>query len=432
MPLPLPADFLRRLPPARLVIVCFMALAVGLSMALISLAKLLLFVGGGLVLVGSLLRSRQRHTHLPATPAQPSTWLILAALAVFTLTLAWTSAPEGEALSAIGKHGKLLVVPLLVLLLRTRREALLALGWYAAGQLFLLGSSWALAFHLRLPWATSRSAVSDYSVFSTYLDQSIMTALFAALCWHLRGLLASRAARIAAVCVALAAVANVVGLLQGRTGHVVAIAMVSLAILWELPQRWRLAGLLVPFLVLGIVAAGSAKVRDRLVLVGTEVTHYNQDAQIETSSSQRLNFWHRALQAIAERPLAGHGAGSWNTEYNRLEGGRARAHTDVVRNPHQEYLLWGVEAGIGALLLFVALLACLWREAGGAPRDEARAARSAVAAVAVACLFNSSLFDAQMGDYFCVALGLTLALALRSGEPQPSREAAAAAAAAVV
>jgi O-antigen ligase len=40
-------------------------------------------------------------------------------------------------------------------------------------------------------------------------------------------------------------------------------------------------------------------------------------------------------------------------------------------------------------------------------------------ALVIACLFNSSLYDAYIGDFFCLALGLLLAYGARSlGQPQ--------------
>ncbi len=136
-------------------------------------------------------------------------------------------------------------------------------------------------------------------------------------------------------------------------------------------------------------------------------------------SGERLNFWRRSVQAIAERPLTGFGVGSFNREYNRLDAGRGNPQTFVVRNPHQEWLLWGVEAGIGGLLLFSWLMWSMFRDARhGDPRC-ARATVSVLAALAVACMLNSTLFDAAIGDFFCVTIGLLLALGLRSTTTHP-------------
>jgi O-antigen ligase len=407
----MPAFFLKNKPSPRLLIVCLAATSVGLAMAIISLAKALLLVGGTAVLIAAWCRKD------PAgTPPRPfwTPLAVLLALAGMALTLFWTAAPMDEALVALGKHGKLLVIPLLVCLIHTRREAVLALACFAGAQLFTVLSSWMLILHLPVPWASAGSALVDHAVFTSHLDQPIMMSVFAALCWQLRGLVPGRRSLYLVAAVILLALGNVLFFMEGRTGHVAAIGLLSLALIWEFPRRYKFAAVAVPFVVVLVLVAGSSKLRERLFQVGTEVNLYEQTANIDTSSSQRLNFWRRSLQAIQERPLTGHGVGSWNQEYNRLEGGKGRSGTDVVRNPHQEYLLWGVEAGIGGLLLFCGVLLAMLRDALRLPTQEYRAALSVLAAMALSCLFNSSIFDATIGDFFCVAMGLTLALGLRS------------------
>jgi O-antigen ligase len=46
-----------------------------------------------------------------------------------------------------------------------------------------------------------------------------------------------------------------------------------------------------------------------------------------------------------------------------------------------------------------------------------------VAVLAIACLFNSSLFDALIGEYFCIVIGLLLALGLRPRPDAPTQPA---------
>jgi len=64
---------------------------------------------------------------------------------------------------------------------------------------------------------------------------------------------------------------------------------------------------------------------------------------------------------------------------------------------------------IGLALLGNVLLAA-WRDSGRVIVQTARASQSVLAALVIACMFNSSLFDATIGDFFCVALALVLAL----------------------
>jgi O-antigen ligase len=404
---------------ARLAIVCLAAASVGLSMVFISIAKLLLVIFG----LATLLLTRR-------TPASPSpltaTWTpiaLLLALLMFALSLLWGVAPPAEALGSLAKYGKLLVIPLMMLLIQSKREAMYALGAFMLAQLFLLTSSWMLVARLPVPWATSNMALTNYAVFSSYLDQSIISAVFAALCWHLRFLTPGRFGRHRAVLAAFLALVMVLFVFRGRSGHVVAIALLSITIMWELPKRYRAAVVLLPFILALGLYAGSGKVRERLSLVATEVQAYSSHEQQATSSGIRLNFWQRAAQLIAQHPLAGSGVGSWSIEYNRLQSAQNPAHPPIASNgnPHQEYLLWGVQLGIPGILMFIGLLLCVLRDTLKMETPYARAAQSALLALTVACLFNASIYDAQIGDFFCVLLGLLLALGLTQNTAASTR-----------
>lgn len=152
---------------------------------------------------------------------------------------------------------------------------------------------------------------------------------------------------------------------------------------------------------------------------------FAEQSNNRSSSGERLNFWHRSLQAIAERPLSGFGLGSFNQQYRRFDAGRGNPITFGVKNPHQEFLLWGVEAGVGAMLLLCALLFGLYRDLCLGERPAVRAGASAMAALLISCMFNSILFDAAIGDFFCVTIGLLMALSLRTApEPAPQGRAA--------
>lgn len=409
----------------RLAIICMAAASVGLSMAIISIAKFLLLICGMATL---LFAKRAPEAGKPLAGMRTSV-AILVTIFAFSLSLLWTVAPQADALGSVAKYGKLIVIVLMVLLIRDRREAMYALGAFVLAQLFLMASSWMLFAHLPVPWATSNMALTEYAVFSSYLDQGIISAVFAAICWHLRGLAPGQFGRHLAVFVALASLGNVFFVLSGRSGHVVAIALLSIAIMWELPKRYRAAAVLLPFLLALVLFFSSTKVRERLTQVKTEVQSYSTQVQPTTSSGVRLGFWYAAIQIISQHPLAGSGVGSWSTEYNQLQRERNPSHQDIDGNgnPHQEYLLWGVQLGIPGILMIGALMLSVLRDTMGMEKPYARAAQSALLALAVACLFNSSIYDALIGDFFCVLIGLLLALGLGKTTseavvtPQPER-----------
>ena len=384
-----------------------MSAAVGLPIAFVSLAKLLLVVAGLIYLVNPVSGQKTQRTFFPTMTV---IWILLSILAM-AVSITWSSAPSTDTYSSFAKYGKLLLIALLPLLIRSRQEGLLALTVFVTVQAFLLLSSWMLFLHLPMPWATSSTARTQYAVFSSYLDQGIMSAVLAAVCWHLRPLLLHQWQQNTAVLVAVSAVVNVLFVLEGRSGHLVAIAMLSMAIMWALPKKYRLLVILLPFLIALGVYAGSVKVHERANLMISEASAFGNDTNRATSTGIRLGFWSDAIHIIKEHPWGGTGAGSWSTQYNQLERARNAKHVDIAGNgnPHQEYLLWGVQLGVPGLLLFCTLIAALFRDSFKLERPFKRTSQSVIVAFAVACMFNSSLYDALIGDFFCVLLGLLFA-----------------------
>lgn len=347
-------------------------------------------------------------------------WAIVAILLMFSMSLLWTGVALSLALSTLVKHSKLLEILMLICLIRTLHEARIAVTAFAAGQAVLLLTSWLMAAGVPIAWATSIGF--KYVVFSTYLDQSIIFATSAAVIWHLRS--ERLWPRWLAGLLAAAAIINVFLVLEGRTGYAVALSVLSLSVMWAMPRRLHLVTVIAtPIIILFSLYLFSTQVQHRLSAIIHESQNFaTQDVSL-TSTGWRLNAWHRSLQAIKEKPWQGHGIGNWTATIKRIEGDAATQifGKSTASNPHQEYLLWGVELGIGGLLLLLTLFACLVRDAMRFKTSIARATISVVAAMAVACMFNSSLYDALIGDFFCVALGLLIALGVR-GAATPSNQ----------
>ena len=378
-------------------------------MVWISLAKVLLFVCGLVYLVAN-------HFSKQKDSAFEKLWTPLIALIIFfafVLSLIWTEVDNELALLTLVKHAKLLEILLLASLIRNTNEARIGIYAFLVGQFFLLASSWLLAAGLPLPWVGH--PLGRNVVFSSYLDQSIIFATTTAVFWHLKA--EGIWPRWLACTLAAAALINVFILLDGRTGYVVSLAVLALSVMWAMPKRMRVATLIgTPILVLLGLYLGSSKVEERVSKIARESQEYAQHGGIESSSGWRLNAWHRSVQAITEKPWLGHGVGSWTVSIKRLEGSTAtKTFGDgKASNPHQEYLLWGVELGLGGSLLLLSLLVCMVRDALLFKPSIAQATISVTAAMAIACSFNSALYDGLIGDFFCVVLGLLMALGLRS------------------
>lgn len=378
------------------------------------MTKLTLFIGTLIILLFGLKPPVEQAENV--TTKSQTAMLIFVIISAFAVSMAWTSGSQVEALNSFSKYGKLLTIPIFLVLVRSRVEALYALASFSLAQLFLILSAWMIFFKIPLPWVLSQYLISNNVVFSSYLDESLMSAVFAAVSWHLKDLVPGKYGRYFAISAALLALGHVFFLLQGRSAHVVAILLMTLAVAWGLPRRYRIAIGVVPVFLVTVLYFISPKVQLRLDSLKKEVQSFSfkqgVDVSSGSSSGVRLHFWHRAVQSIAENPFFGSGAGSWTNEFNRLERINNPTHTNIqpLGNPHQEYLLWGVQLGVPGILLFLALLLSILKDTLSMDSPSARAAQSALLGLAVACLFNSSLYDAQIGDYFCVVLGLLLVL----------------------
>jgi O-antigen ligase len=399
----------------RLFVVCLAALSISLPIAWISLAKVLLFAVGLVYLIASL----WTRSSDPALRQLWTTRVVLGILIVFALSLLWTEANTESALYSYVKHAKLLAILLVVSFIRTQREARLCLLFYAGGQGFLLLSSWLIFTGIPVPWAADTA--TKYVVFSTYLDQSIMFATMAAVFWHLR--CEGMWPKWIGIAAAILALSNALLLLEGRTGYLVALTSMSLAVMWAMPKRFRLTALAVtPLAVLLSLTFMSAQVHERVTKIYNESVNYSKSQQVAAadSSGWRLNAWRRSVQAIATNPMKGHGVGAWTPAIKEFEDGNTATllyGEGNHSNPHQEYLLWGVELGVVGLLLLIALMLCIMRDALRFPIAIQRATLSVLAALAIACLFNSTLYDDWIGDFFCISLGLLLAAGARNGLP---------------
>ncbi len=414
-------SLMRIFPNIRLLVICFAAFSVSLPMAWISLAKVLLFVTGMFFLTFQLFNSNKDK---PASSLW-SNYTVLMSVMLFAASLSWSAAAPDIALLAFVKHSKLLEVLILIGLIRSEREARLGVFIFLLGQALFLASSWAMVAGWHIPWASSAwETVPQYKyvVYSTYLDQSILFATSAAIAWHLRPLWPRL--RHLGILLAVMAATNTLFLLDGRTGYTVTLTMITMAVVWAIPKKLRLlAALLVPLMILMVAYFGSNKVSQRLTSMVSESQNYAQQGSSESSSGFRLNAWKRSLEAIAANPVTGHGVGSWTVTIKRLEGPSAQKvfGEGNASNPHQEYLLWGVELGVLGVLLLLAIFAAAAQDAMSFVPPVMRATLSLLAAAAVACLFNSTLYDALVGDYFCVALGLLMALGIQtnSGHRNP-------------
>ncbi len=398
--------FIWTLSHLRLWSLYFIALSPSLGTAVSALGRLVL-----LVLALCVLSLGKKTKESTAEQLRHSSALtVLLAISYMALSILWAHSDNTNAVHAWTRHARLLTIPVVYLLISGYGEARSVLRIFIFGQIFVVLSAWLLVWGVKVPWATSRQATDTYAVFGSYLEQSISQAVLIALLWHQRKIVFGNKGQWLAIAMAVITLVHTMGFLMGRSGHVVALTLIMVAVIYELPVRLKWASLLVPFVVLALAWTGSQTFRDRTKLVRNEISAFLSNSDTTSSSGQRLMFWRISLIAVQQSPVWGTGAGSWNKEYRLLEAGQASPDTLTVDNPHQLFLLWAVEGGIIGLFLLCAVFVELYIRSRTLARDDGRTLQAVIIALLVSGMLNSQIFGIGMGDFFCIAFGICLAL----------------------
>jgi O-antigen ligase len=396
-----PTDF--SLDP-RFLLLCFVVISPSLGTAVAAIGRLFLYVTAIWVflLPGTTKGSESGRKF------QNLTVLILITVGYMLTTVIWSSVPLFDSLHAWTRHARLLTIPIVYLLIRNSSEGKTLLRVFAFGQIFVVMSAWLLVFGMKVPWATAAASKETYAVFGSYLEQSISQSILVAILWFARDWIFGPRGRLVAVVGALSTLLLTLGFLQGRSGHMVALTVIALAVGYELPRRKKWIAAVIVAAVIVAAFAGSKNFRDRMLSVSSEVAAYSEHTVAESSSGLRLYYWRISLLAAMEKPILGHGAGSWNKEYRRLGADKAHPSTLLISDPHQLFLLWAVEGGLVGMGLLCAIFIYVLICSRTLALQEARMLQMIVAALFVSGMFNSMIFGIGMGDFFCIAMGILL------------------------
>lgn len=388
---------------------------IGLSVPIsVALDNVLLAI----VLLGVLFSARAVWQMVIQHPVARAAWLLFGML---LLAVFYGATPWREATGVLGKYLDLAFVPLFMILLSgetTRRWAQYA--FLAAMGLTLL-LSYLVGLKL-LPvqhWMSVFTTVDNPVIFHSHITQNNMMAFatFIALLKMREG--ASVLLRTTWGLFAGLALANVLFMVQGRTGYLILLALLcwfTWATLGRyLHQRgkvwgWReaTAMLLVFFAVVLAVFFLSPRLHDRVSLAAGEFQAWQPNQEdLSSSAGTRLSFYYNAIQIVAGNPLMGVGTGGFEAAFAKQTQGIEVRQTP---NPHNEYLLITAQTGVVGLALLLYLFYTLWRNAPLLDTAFAQdAARGLVLAYLVNCAFNSALHDHSDGLFFAFMMAVLFA-----------------------
>ena len=326
-------------------------------------------------------------------------WLLVSA--------AWTSAPARDALSHLFHYGRLLALPLIALACPPT-VAWRALGHFAAASALVGGLVVLDRLHL-LP-----ASLWWHSTLTAEGNQRIATSLLMALGAALSLALAAtpgRPARQRAAWILAAVVATLGISLQDRRTGMVALPILLLVLALVLQrQTWRRLALVGALALAGWLSwHASGTVRARFDEGWREIASYRSEGVVATSWGMRLRMVQLTTEMVRDRPIVGHGIGSWQHEWRgRSSGGGELLEAQVT--PHNEHLLIAAQGGLVGLALWWALLIHAGRSAHRAGLAGLPALLVWVT-VAWTGLFNVVIRDAKFALPLLVLAGLATAAA---------------------
>ena len=270
-----------------------------------------------------------------------------------------------------------------------------------------VGGLWFVYLRGGLPesllWQSTLSATGNQRIVA-----SVLLALGAALaCW----LVPRQTSRTRKALLTVAAVLATVGLAsQDRRSGMLLLPLLFLVWALALPRPWvwRAA------LVMGVAIAsatvwmGSETVRGRFAEGSQELGAYSSAAPVATSWGIRLRMLELTADMVRQRPVFGHGLGSWQQQWDqRVPWGTRLADNST---PHNDYLMVAAQAGVPAAVLLMVWLAVM---AGSAARAGATGVPALLTwfTLAATALANATLRDAKFALPLLLVAGLAVALA---------------------
>jgi O-antigen ligase len=334
------------------------------------------------------------------------------------LSFAWTEASTTDALQAAKRHLRFAWLIAVFYVIRTKDRALRALGWLVIGQMFVVVCSWLMWAGIPIPWAITDFPTESGILFTSTLEQPVMSTLMLVVAWHLRDFLSVNRNSYWFWILVIGTIVNVFFVMTGRSGFLVMMIFIAYAVYWQLPTRLRWIAIILPLFLSSALFSLSPRFQQRVTQVSSDIMEYKKNGSIETSQGQRLDYWKRSLLSIPASPVLGHGVGSWKANYIFYGG----MQVDPPSNPHQQYLLWMVEAGAVGLLMLIGIFVSLFRDAYFLTVAAKRALITTTSIAAAMSLMNCPFFGVGMGEFFLLMMGCMLCITRSETERKTNKE----------
>ncbi len=314
------------------------------------------------------------------------------AIALFLLLIvgvSYSPTPLPNALEILKKYRELVYFAMVVSLFRDNEGATrLAEDSFIAGCVVLLFISYGIFFSIIPSERFGHSVVY-------HITHSLFMAVLAF--WCLQRIFESRQYIYLWLALFLLTTFNLFYIAPGRTGMLIYIALIILTFFQRLSWRKSLAATFLVSIVIGITFFTSSNFSTRVNEAVDEIRNYQAESS-RTSLGMRFDWWQNSIDLIKQKPIFGHGTGSFRTVQERIKD----SETQSTDNPHNAYLLLAVQTGLVGLFLFITLLVSQFIGSFSLQPPRKYLLQGVVVAMSVGCLMNSFLFDSHPGHFYAI------------------------------
>ncbi|MBU1564359.1 MAG: O-antigen ligase family protein [Proteobacteria bacterium] len=327
------------------------------------------------------------------------------AIALFLLLIvgvAYSPASLNDALAFLKKYRELVYFAMVVSLFRDNEGAArLAEDSFVAGCIVLLLISYGIFFSIIPSERFGHSVVY-------HITHSLFMAVLAF--WCLQRIFESRQYVYLWLGLFVLATINLFYIAPGRTGMLIYIALIILTFCQRFSWKKSLAAIILVALVTGVTFFTSSNFSSRISEAVDEMRSYQAESS-RTSLGMRFDWYRNSIDLIQQKPVFGHGTGSFRTVQEELI---KDSNTQSTDNPHNEYLLLAVQTGLVGLFLFITLLFAQFIASFELQPPRKYLLQGVVVTMAVGCLMNSFLFDSHPGHFYGI---ISAILVTRSIKP---------------
>lgn len=349
-------------------------------------------------------KTRSRLTELFKHPVTITAYALVAWL---LFTLVFETSDFNSAGDYLSKYLRLLLLPILAAAFLNRQDCFNVFDAFCVGVFVSVLGSFAVAMGL-FPWPEGSESPL---LFKLHITHNFFIALATGYVgyrlhseWHNCSLLI----KVLVLSALTLALINFFFMVEGRSGWV-AMAVLPVVIAYErIGFKGSLAAAVVVILVLLALYFGSDFFNTRVNAVFIEVQQWidGQTIAQDTSNGRRLSFWLHSVEAFVQAPWFGYGMGGFEAAVT--PHAQAAGFMFAFNNPHNQYLLFAVQGGTAALLLYAIFIAAvLYRNNSQHPL----LLHGFLLAYVLLNLLNSFHYDFAEGVFFVVGLA---ALAFRT------------------